>query len=437
MTGPSEPRTARTSSSGRLRRALRLIGWHALVLVVGAVLIAIVGEAWLRRPAPFMTSNSRHEFVPDVGILLKPDMEVRHTNRLDFWTVSRTNSLGFLDREPPNPERAAASCHVAVIGDSFVEAREVSIEDKFHVRIEELAARDLPHLDVTTSAFGHSNTSQIHQLPFYDEYARLLRPKLVVLVFAFNDLKDNSPILYGLSSNYDPDHLPYASAEKGPDGKMKLRPPDPDYRKFRLQTPRPPEPESWIKAGIRKAREVSWFARWLEAERFALYHPRGRVLFKKAEALKEDPRYAELTGWRLPTAERERRSPLRFGVPTFAQADLPPVFEDALVYTAYGLEQFKERAMRDGAELVILASHSMKTFGPRLFDRMSEIAAAQDIPVIDQADYILRQGAELEDANWSHDMHWNVAGHGWAAEALLDYLKRRPEVCLAPPGVDD
>ena len=61
--------------------------------------------------------------------------EVRWTNGLDFWTVSRTNSPGFLDREPPDPERAAASRHVAVFGDSFVEAKEVAVADKFHVRL--------------------------------------------------------------------------------------------------------------------------------------------------------------------------------------------------------------------------------------------------------------------------------------------------------------
>ena len=414
------------------------MGWHALLLIVGAVLIAIVGEAWLRRPMPFTTSNTREvrEFVPKVGILLKPDTEVRATNRLDFWTVSRTNSLGFLDREPPNPERAASSCHVAVIGDSFVNAKEVPIEDKFHVRLEELAARELPHLDVTTSAFGQDDTGQVHQLPFYDEYVRLLRPKLLVLVFALNDLDDNSPI-WVLSKFYDLEHLPYASAERGPDGKMKLRPPDPDYRNFRFRMPKRPEPQSWMGKTI----EVSWFARWLAAKKYAFLPSRpsrGHVVVEKAKLSKVDPRYAELiAGWRLPARERERWTPpgfVRLDLPTFAEADLPPVLEDALDYTAFGLGQFKERAMRDGAGLVILASHGMKTFGPRLFDRMSELAAASDIPVIDQADYILRQGAELEDAQWRHDVHWNAAGHGWAAGALLEYLKRRPEVCLGLSG---
>ena len=36
-----------------------------------------------------------------------------------------------------------------------------------------------------------------------------------------------------------------------------------------------------------------------------------------------------------------------------------PSFEDALQYTAFALEQFEERADRDGTRLVILASHTL------------------------------------------------------------------------------
>ena len=113
----------------------------------------------------------------------------------------------------------------------------------------------------------------------------------------------------------------------------------------------------------------------------------------------------------------------------FARKDLPPVFEDALDYTVFALEQFKQRADRDGAKLVILAAHGVKTHGTRVFERMSAMAADLGIPVIDQAAYILRQGAELEDAQWRDDLHWNDDGHRWAAEALLEWLQENQEVC--------
>ena len=173
---------------------MRLVGWNAVLLVAGLVLIGFAGEAWLRSTVPFRTCHRPTVFVPGVGILLRPDTEIRWTNGLDFWTVSLTNSLGFLDRELPSPERAAEHCHIAMIGDSFVEAIEVSIAQKFHIRLEEMAARELPALAITTSAFGRRATGQINQLALYGEYARRLRPKLVVLIFVPNDYNENFPL---------------------------------------------------------------------------------------------------------------------------------------------------------------------------------------------------------------------------------------------------
>ena len=230
--------------SRKLRRALRVAGWNALLLMGGLALIGLVGETWLRSTVPFKETYLPMVFVPGVGVMLPPDTEVRWTNGLDFWTVSRTNRLGFLDREPPSPERVAESCHIAMIGDSFVEAMEVPVTEKFHVRLEERAARELPHLDVTTSAFARGGTGQINQLAFYDEYARPLRPRLVVLVFVESDYIDNLPLWHSLRHGLDPDHYPYVTAARAEDGGFRLRPPDPESQRFRL--PRLSEPPATL-----------------------------------------------------------------------------------------------------------------------------------------------------------------------------------------------
>lgn len=105
------------------------------------------GEAWLRLTTPF-TDQMRMVFVPSVGWLPAPGTEWRYTNHEHVRQSQRVNSLGFLDREPPDAARAAAACHVAVIGDSYVMAQEVAIEDKLHVQLEALARERLPALDV-------------------------------------------------------------------------------------------------------------------------------------------------------------------------------------------------------------------------------------------------------------------------------------------------
>ena len=409
------------SIPGRGRRALRLAGWNALFLLAGLALIGVVGEMYFRLRAPFVETLRPYAWSPNVGATYKPHADVRWTNRLDFWTESRTNGLGFVDREPISLERAAASCHVAMIGDSFVEALQVPIADKFHVRLEELAAEELRHLDITTSAFGMPGTGQVNQLAYYDKFARYLRPALLVLVFVNNDFVDNAPILKGLHQGVDPDRLRNVSATRGADGSITLRPPYPPYfQESRLAAP----------SGHTRAADhltgVSLFANWLDAKRptFSSDDADPGLVAQVALLSRRSPGYAALLdGWRPTTRE---------GVddPFLYTQDLPPVYEDALDFTAFALDQFRERADRDGTAVVILSSHVMGTRGDLAFDRMTALAESRGIPVIDQYDYITRQGAKFwRDATWAHDGHWNTAGHRWAAEALLEYLKANQEIC--------
>ena len=207
-----------------------MAGWNALLLMVGLVLMALVSEVWLRLTTPFVEPDFPTRFVPNVGSLGKPNAEVRATNnRGEFWTVSQTNSLGFLDREPITLERAAASCHITMIGDSFVDARQAPIADKFHVRLEALAARELSHLDITTSAFGMSSTGQINQLPFYDEYVRYYAPQARGACRLCQRFFGQFYVWRGWYRGLDADRRLFVSAKRDEDGKIRLRPPHPDY----------------------------------------------------------------------------------------------------------------------------------------------------------------------------------------------------------------
>ncbi len=305
------------------------------------------------------------EFVPGVGIKLKRNTEVRVTNLVDFSTVSRTNSLGFLDREPPAPEQAWATCHVAFVGDSFVEAGEVRIADKSHVQLERLVAERLPQLDVTTSAWGRIGLGQIAQLPYYDKWIRRLRPKLVVLVFVHNDFTDNSN-----SSQHPPTQV----AAKEADGRIVLRPPDPDYAKFRRARP---DPSAWEAALLRSY-------------------------------------WASAADWRR---ERARHS---------VKDSLPAGPE----FTAFALDLWQGRVEPDGVALAVLATHRTGTRGDVVFEAVAALAETRGIAVIDQTDWILRRGGAIEDVHWEHDHHWNVRGHRWAAEAVFEWLEQRHQaVC--------
>ena len=417
--------------SRTIRRALRLVGWNVLFLIMGLVLIAIAGEAYFRLTAPlaatFMDRSLPSHFVPKVGKLRKPNTETRYSNGLDFWTIARTNSLGFLDREPVSPERAAASCHMAVIGDSYVEAAQVAISKKFHVLLEELAARELPELDITASAFGIGGTGQINQLPFYDEFARHLRPKLLVLVFVSNDFINNSALLEARNnSGTNPDRLPWLSAAATADGTIVLRPPDPEWRAFRS----PRLLEAVLGATLWAAAKRSYFAHWVNSKIVTL-SPRPAI----EKSLREQPQQTEIEDSSYEPSRPTEVDELLHEPPHHRSVrraeDIIPNNEitRAMAFTAFALDQFQERAVRDGVSLVILASHNVGGERAWKFRYLRDLATARGIPVIDQYEYILRQGGRIKDARWTHDGHWNIAGHRWAAEVLLEWLRQHPDVC--------
>ena len=405
-----------------MRRLLRLVAWNAGLALAGLVLTALAGEAWLRLTKPFMSIADPMRFVPSVGYLHEPNSELRWTNGRDYWAVSRANLWGFLDREPPPPDRAAASCHVSLIGDSFVAAKQVPIADKVQVQLEALAGRRLPHLDVTTSAFGIHSTGQIAQLAFYDAYARRLRPKLLVLVFVPNDFPDNSPVLTALQHGLDPDRLPWASVGRGEDGALTLRPPDPGYREHRL----PLNARTAITLAdedVLWANRWSWLARWLTVKRWKRIRAASRMarMHEAFGILSRRPGYEWLAG----------EQPAMIVIPWLAltKKTLSPAVEEAVAFTGFALDQFKARTERDGATLAILATHRMGQTGDRVFDRLHDLAAARGIPVISQRAWIERQGGDVRDARWTHDGHFSPTGHRWAAEALLEWLTRNQDVC--------
>ena len=113
----------------------------------------------------------------------------------------------------------------------------------------------------------------------------------------------------------------------------------------------------------------------------------------------------------------------------YTEEELLPVFSEGLAATGFAFDEFKPRAERDGATLVILAAHPVGR--GRLFDRLLVLARARGIPVIDQRGYIVRQGGDPRAASWRRDGHWNPAGHRWAAEALFEWLERHQDVCGA------
>lgn len=366
--------------------SVRVVVGNIAFLALGLAVVAAAAEWRLRATRPFMTPAASWRFVADVGLLYAPGALVRATNGLDYWSVSRANSLGFLDREPAPVAQTPSGCRVAVVGDSFVEAKHVAIADKLQVRLEALARRELPGLALTAAAFGRAATGQVQQLPFYDKYVRVWRPTVIVLVFVPQDLIDNAPGLAARLLGRAPARTPWATAVRGRDGRIALRPPN------RAAA------EAGHPAGWRALARRSWFGQWLQA---------------KSDALLGD--------WRKSTGPAPGTG--------FERERLSPEFAQALDFTAFALDKFQGRARRDGASLLILATHRMRVVAAPLFERVRRLAAERQIDIVDQGAFIRGLGHGLKAAQWPHDAHWNAQGHQWAAQALLEHLRANPRIC--------
>ena len=417
----------------------RVVGWNVVLCIAGLALIGLVGEVWLRLTTPFSGPYFPTRFVPNVGLLGKPNTEVYSTNYIDFWTVSQTNSLGFLDREPISPDQAAAGCHITVMGDSFVEAVEVPIADKFHVLLESLAARQLPRLDITTSAFGWRGTGQIAQLSFYDEYARELRPKVLVLVASPDDFVDNSQTLSAIEDVMPPVRMSHVTAAKAEDGIIRLHPPDPDYLTYRLggRTGLSESTVRLLKEGQEKIFSISYVFEWL-------YYTKARRVLRAlftpywAGGIESGSGNAALLDGGPSSGSLTRALERSLKGRKFAEEESSPVLQEALDITGFALDQFKVRAERASVSLILLGND---LWGPQdsprkesLMDWMQSMAEERGISYISLYDYILRRSGRMEDMRWEHDVHWTPIGHRWVAEALLEYLTQHPGVCEGLKG---
>ena len=435
MTRPRKTIGERPGPGAAAGRALRLAAGNAAILAGLLLLAGAVGEVVLRLGgAPFVANRFPVRFVPGVGVLGEPRAEVRWTDERDFRTISRTNRLGFLDREPPvADESAAAGCRLVLIGDSFVEAKQVALAEKVQVRLEELAARDLPGMAITTAAYGLGGTGQVAQLALYDHYARETGPEVVVLVVYWNDFADNSAAVTATDRGFDPERMPVVTAVRGAEGAFRLRPPHPEALRDRWR--RSSGFTGALAGGLRAAwedlRGVSFLLDWVHGK--AVTAIGARVAANRSargEALGRDPRYeAALAG--LPREAARLDLPLvlarALGDP---EEERPPAAAEAVAATAFALDEFRARAARDRAVLLLFATHALREF-PGPFETLRALAGERGLPVVDQYDYIVRRkGRErLPEAAYPDDGHWTPVGHRWAAEALLEYLREHPEVC--------
>jgi len=168
---------------------------NLLLVLAGSILALVVAEGALRL---FGYANPNFYYAdPDLGVSLQPGAE-------GWWTKEghayvRINSKGLRDREH-TLEKGANTLRIAVLGDSYAEALQVSMEETFWA-VMERSLQHCPELrgkKVEAINFGVSGYGTAQELLTLRYRVWRYDPDIVVLaVVTGNDIRDNSRVLEG------------------------------------------------------------------------------------------------------------------------------------------------------------------------------------------------------------------------------------------------
>jgi hypothetical protein len=407
----------------------RLARWVVIALINLGLLavMLLVAEVAMQKAFPCdMSGDSWHwSFVPGIGNVYVANDIVRQTKKFDnFCVEQRSNSLGFLDHEPPTWDEIKDKPRIAVVGDSLIEATQVKQSDK----MQQWLAKDLAAagIDASVVAWGISGFGQVQELELLKRYGLSLHPNVVVLVIVGNDIKNNSWLLQAVQDGVEPD-TPY---------NVEIRP-------VPLTAPRAwetiaPLPIAEVKKLPEKPRQqMPAWAQWLN-EHSALYgyvlhmanynYPRVYALLggvvdedriqNRVRYLSRDPDLAPLlAGW--PTGEDWKYDAISW---TFEHLPHSRAFDLAVQATEHSMDQWVDLARREHFRIVALMLQEFDDM-PWQAAQWRRILAERGIAAIWHGDFMRSHGYDPTAAHFARDPHWSPLGHRWAAEAVADFLK--------------
>lgn len=368
----------------------------SLLLFGSSSLLALAASEWLLRRAYPQPLDAAYVW-PDGTLRHLPSFRYTYT-RAGFSNEVRYNALGLRGPEP-SPAKAPGALRLAVLGDSFVEGKQVAESDVFTARLERLAAADGRRLEVVNAGMGGYGTSD--ELLLWQRTVAGLRPDLVIVAFFPNDVRNNVERAWF------------------------------DLREGRVvQVAEPPRPRvRWLYEAQKFLVSRSHLAYLLKSAALTLSGaapdrreeppnaPHGKLL-EDEEVFLTEPSPGIARGWTLTLAllaELARQVEASGGRCVVA-----------LVPTRY---QVDAALWRLHAERLGLDATAFDLELPQR--RFAAWSAETRIPVIDLLPELRRRNRD-NSFYYDQDAHWNAAGHRVAAETLLQELAARG--LLRPPA---
>ena len=373
-----------------------------IVTTVSLALALTGGEPLVRMIRPL--STVKYVVDPDIGQVLVPNQQTRSVSQ-DFDVEIRTNSAGFHDVEhqlqkPPDVYR------IVVLGDSFMEALQVSVEESFSRQLEAALQSWIKEKRVEVINLGISGTGPAQYLQMLNARGLAYRPDLVLMaVQPGNDFWDSYRPLSGSVTK------PYF--EFDPSGELRYIPPQPAAIGVTLAPLlRSSALLMFVRDAIRRMPIETWLGKW-------------GFLSPSSAVAAAQPNHVLPVEWYVYVV------------------DPPDPWPEAYRMTLRTIEESEKVSEQGGAQFLVVHIPGMAAIEDRWeealapypesirldfdFDRPSEALKRQgqesNFHVIDLVKPF-RETYQQDrlSYSWPHDGHWNARGHRQAAQVVSSFL---------------
>ena len=410
-------RTTRSENYDGSMVRFKAVAVNLSVLLLSLAILLAGLEAGLAAIKINMKSTTR--WIPDkVGTRI-PGAYYRHTK--EGFSEGYFNSHGFRDYERTY-EKPANTFRILVLGDSYVEALQVALENTFPALLEKALNENSPSLIFEVLSLGESGFGTADEYMRYLDFGVQYSPDLVLLAFTTgNDIRNNSKFL-----NRDNVAFYFGFDEK---------------RQLVLDRTLFNEHQNGLtlsKRFFQSLKQNSYLASFI-SERLSL--------------LNQQLREGHLEGRSGERRVASGKKPLdEYSDLNIYLSDLKPRWQEAFAITKELILKFRASVENGGARFVLVticnaeqvhahrAEELKQEYGLSFDydqpDRMLEDFARQKgitflnlMPVF--REYHLNTGRTLHGFGPSQVGHWNENGHRLAAEEMIKFLLDKRLIPLA------
>jgi hypothetical protein len=355
---------------------------------------------------------------PVLGWVLEPDAE--YVNEMPEGAVSVSySSRGWHDIEH-SQNQEEGTLRVLVLGDSFMEAYSVELEDAFHRQLGKIAANDGLELEVIN--FGVGGYGTLQQYLVFRELGLSVKPDLVLLGFYVgNDVRNNSLTLESklATSSLKASSRPFLRSSN--ESKWEITQVDYEGAVSRFEAA-----QAERSTRIGKLKQRSYLLR-------VILSRLGRLGDASPSTESAEDRLAD---------EQRRADAIDFAMYGVHYCDEPSEFTQAWSITEKILRRLKSDIANSGAELIVFSVPALyEVEAERIADVSNRSLICPDVApgherlrgVLDhlEIEYIellprfRERHSEKRSLFQYSDRHWNKNGHQLAASMVYQALKEK------------